>query len=186
MRGCLLLALILTSCSSYHWHQPSQVRAIHVPFVQHDMDGQLTAALVEALAHSGVIMDKDSPLVLEVDLAGQHMNSVGYTYGYDDQGNPTTALYPSEARYHWMCKVALKDTQADIYLAPMQKLDVSVDFDYQTDDMPYNEVQFSVGQLNLREEASASSQVLLCKKMARAITDWLVMHQQILPSKINN
>lgn len=178
LKLCILpiFSFFLASCGSYTWQNKISLRAISVPFIKNDSDGMLTTALIETLGKSGFTLDKRADRVLEVELIEVQAVSVGYNYGYDERARPTADLKATEARVQWTCAVAIKDRESGEYLEKPHKLSVEVDFDFQSDEMPNNDVQFSVSQLNIREEAQTFSQLALKRKMASAISSWLLMH----------
>lgn len=169
----VLGALFLASCHGYVLQQPASSASVEVPFVPGDEEGLMTQEIILALQRSGFQVASPGRFELKLELESKHTRVLGYAYSHDDKGNLTTSLSPNEARINTRYRVSLIDKHLEEVVAGPDLLDTSVDYDHEIEEVPYNSVQASMGQLNVGSEAQIGAQSTLGRKLAKEVALWM-------------
>jgi hypothetical protein len=176
MRVFLALAmacLLLSACQGYVLHENSTSYSLEVPFIPGDEDGLMTQEVILALERSGLNVVREGRYELQMVLEKQNSRTLGFTYVHDDEGNLTSSLGANEERIHCVYLISLVDKHAEEILAGPDRLEVNINYDLEVEEVPYNSVQDSMGQLNIGSEAMASAKAALGRRLAKEVAVWM-------------
>jgi hypothetical protein len=175
----LIVSIILFSCSGYHFNDDTGLAAryasISVPYVNGDLDGSLTAAIVNEFVQAGMFEYRavGGNLILRANLLDYQDDNVGFRYDRKKDGERRKAIIPTETRRNIYVEVTVEDAASkSVVLGPAQ-LSASVVFDH---DYEYarDEVNvFSLGQLSDFNQAVDAAQAPLNQILARKIVDFV-------------
>lgn len=175
----IVTVTLLLSCCGYHFHDnsglSSRYASISVPYVDGDLDGSLTAAIIKEFARAGNFEYRRTggALVLKVSLIDNRDDNIGFRYDRKKDGERRKSIIPTETRRTTFVQVSVQDVASNtIVLGPAQ-LSASVAFDH---DYEYarDEVNvFSLGQLSDFNQAVEAAQTPLNQVLARKIVDYV-------------
>lgn len=174
---CLfLLCLTLFSCG-YRFGQgelSSLYRSISVPYVQGDIDGRFTAALIKAISVSGEFVYKEQgDLTLEVEIIDFRDENIGFRYDKNREGRLTKSIIPTETRLTVIALVRLKETFSGKLVLGPAHLSASVDFDHDYYSSRKGVNVFSLGQLTDFDAARDAVYRPLNSLLAKKIVDYI-------------
>lgn len=183
---CFLL--FLTGCG-YHFEDPDQLGAhfqtISVPYIEGDLDGMLTDALIKAVALSNQFAyAKGGELILEGEITSDQTSHIGWQY----DRSPTTSerqnrLVPNEGRREIALSFSLISARTGKTLYGPIVVKASSDFDFVDSDSlldtsfvtptggRQSTLFFSLGQLDSVEGAKAAVLTPLYQKLAYKIVE---------------
>lgn len=173
-------AMMLFSCCGYHFNDDSGLAAkyttVSIPYVEGDLDGSLTAAIINEFVRDGTFEYRRTggALVVNLNLIDYQNNHVGFRYDRKKDGELRKSVIPTETRRTIYVEINVEDAASkSIVLGPAQ-LSASVVFDH---DYEYarDEVNvFSLGQLSDINQAIEAAQTPLNQVLARKIVDYVV------------
>lgn len=174
----LLVLLFLTGCG-YRWGDggaiPCSYRTVSIPYIEGDMDGQLTAALIQQISESGVLAYQEScgALTLNIEVIDLEDENIGFRYDRKKDGCFTSAIIPDETRLTIIVELTGVETcSGNVIMGPVRiKADVEFDHDYYSSRNAVN--VFSLGQLTDYDEAYDAAQTPLSQRLARKIVDYV-------------
>ncbi|MBA3815094.1 MAG: hypothetical protein H0X29_00950 [Parachlamydiaceae bacterium] len=175
----ILSGAILFSCCGYHFNDNSGLAAkytsISVPYVEGDLDGSLTAAIIHEFVRSGSFEYRRTggALVLKVSIIDDRNDNIGFRYDRKKDGERRRSIIPTETRRISFVEIKVEDTSSSaIVLGPVQiSANVAFDHDYE---YARDEVNvFSLGQLSDFNQAVDAAQAPLNQVLARKIVDYV-------------
>lgn len=177
--------LLLYGCG-YHLGQGDQpFPTISLPYVEQDLDGELTAELTHQLASSGSFSYKHrgGSLILKVELSPKETTQIGYRRDRHKDGTLKKNIVPIEARDTITATVSLiEKSSCKVVFGPI-KITADTDYDFvdqdSLDDLSFfsqngkriTVLDFSLGQLESRGSAQSAAQKPLYRKLAKKIVD---------------
>jgi hypothetical protein len=183
--------MALVSGCGYQWGSGGQFGAIEVPFVQGDVDGSLTCALVHGLAASGrvVAQEKSAQYSLHVAIVDTSSETVGYRRDQQKiSGEIKKNLLAVEARKKIVVEMSLYKTADNTLVYGPVRLEADSDYDYLDGDsiqdlafidtagIQQTVLPFSLGQLESKETAQEATGRPLYKRLVQTMIDALFEH----------
>lgn len=173
-----LLLLALCSCSSYKFGDgglASKYETLSVPFVQGDWDGDLTSALIEQIARSGVYhyQKEGGAVILNVKVTNIWDENIGYRYYRNKEDRLKREIIPTETRINSTAEVSLVESATNAIVLGPVRLTASVDFDHDYYTMRDATNVFSLGQLNDFDSAYDAVYRPLNRALAQKIVDFI-------------
>lgn len=178
LSGCFLCGL-LNSCQGYHFGEdsglPAAYSTISIPYVEGDIDGSLTAAIIKAFVRSGTLEYRQcgGALVLKVRIIDYDDLNIGFRYDRKKSGELRHNIIPTETRRTILVEVVVENSASGCIVLGPVRLSASVDFDH---DYEYarDEVNvFSLGQLSDIDQAIDAVQTPLNQVIANKIVDYV-------------
>lgn len=165
------------------------VSSLSIPYVDGDIDGQLTDELIKAFASSGIFTYRphDGALELRVKIINQDNKTLGWRFNRNKTGKRNKDLISVEGRRHVSAEVTLIDALNDEVLLGPIVVQADLDFDCvepdSLEDLSFidkagkrrTSINFSLGQLDSTEGAYDDSWTPLSRHLARRILD-IVAH----------
>ncbi len=193
---------MLSSCGyRYTDHQEAPIR-IDVPYATGDVEGQLTDALVYALASSGqfeCVREGQGNWSLSAAIVSQSTQPTGYRYGTQGNGKDVTKhLYQVEGRSLLRLKIHLHNRTTGSDLLPPFTITTWLDYDsinegsmkdlFVIDAEGKKEpiLQFSQGQLDSVEGATSDLLATLYRKAAQKVIEAILSSDEIDLSEIDD
>lgn len=175
----LMCACLLPGCCGYQFGQggslPNRYSTISVPYIEGDIDGSLTAAVISDIARSGVFefRKSDGALVLKIKITDLRDDNIGFRYDRKKKGELTHSIIPTETRLTAYAEVVGEDAATGcVVLGPVRVMAfVDFDHDYYSNRDGVN--IFSLGQLNDVDAAYDAAQAPLNQALARKIVDYV-------------
>ncbi len=181
------LLLLFSSCG-YRFDGPSLkdgTATLTIPYVDGDINGQLTDELVRAFASSGCYRYRDSNgrLELRVSLKEKKTDPIGWRRQRKIDGELQKELIDIERRFHLIANVELVDTATEEVLFGPIMISANEDYDYvepeNIRDLSFidsagvrqTSIQFSLGQLDSTEGAYDDAYLPVSRKLAKKIVD---------------
>jgi hypothetical protein len=175
---CGLTCLSLLPSCGYRWEQGTTVvseRSLSIPYVKGDGDGELTTALIGAIARSGIFRysPEGGELILQVTVLDYLSDNVGFCYDSNRKGCLTSSIIPNETRVTAWVELSLSEAATGrVLLGPVRlSADVEFDHDYYSSRNAVN--VFSLGQFTDMDEAYDAAQRPLNRNLAYKIVDYL-------------
>lgn len=178
LAGCCLCASFV-SCCGYHFGQNTGLQAIYstisIPYVEGDVDGSLTAAIIKEFVRSGVFEYRQTggSLLLNISLIDFNDENIGFRYDRRKSGEMRKSIIPTETRRTSVVEVSVENAASGCVVLGPARFSASVDFDH---DYEYarDEVNvFSLGQLSDIDQACDAVQTPLNKVLANKIVDYV-------------
>lgn len=176
----ILSAAMLFSCCGYHFNDDSGLAAsyasISIPYVEGDLDGSLTASIVNEFVRDGSFEYRRTggALVVHLSILDYQNDHAGFRYDRKKDGERRKSIIPTETRRTIYVEINVEDAASkSIVLGPAQ-LSASIVFDH---DYEYarDEVNvFSLGQLSDINQAIEAAQTPLNQILARKIVDYVI------------
>ncbi len=162
-----------------------ETSSLCIPYVNNDMDGQLTDELIKAFSTSGrfIYQTCNAALELNVKIIAQDNKSLGWRYNRTSHGKRNKDLISTEGRRHVDAEVTLIDTMNDEVLLGPIVVGADLDFDYYEPDsirdlsfidsagVKQTSVAFSLGQLDSTEGAYDAAWTPLSRLLSKKILD---------------
>lgn len=169
----------LTSCSYQlgRGDLASSYRTISIPYVEGDMDGDLTAEIIKEISVKGGFryVPCGGDLLLKVELLELRDENIGFRYDRKKKGELRKAIVPAETRFVTIAKVTLLDSSSHQVIRGPVRIRASVDFDHTDYSNRHGVNIFSLGQLNDIDEAYDAALRPLNRHLAENIVDYLMM-----------
>jgi Lipopolysaccharide-assembly len=171
------LVFIFSSCG----YLPGQggildsYQTIFVPFVDGDIDGELTASLVKHFStqSSFTYSSENSDLILKVKVIDFRDENIGFRYDRNKKGHITHSVIPTETRLTMAAEVVVIESSSGKNVLGPVKIAASVDFDHEYYSSRNGVNIFSLGQLSDIDEARDAVMTPLNRKLARKIVEFL-------------
>ncbi len=154
-------------------------QTISIPYVEGDLDGDLTAALVQAISSSGSFEYrlKDGALLLIAKVINFSDVNIGFRYDRHRNGKPSQSIIPDETRLSLTVEISLLEAASGRLLdGPVQLTAyVDADHDYNGNNGPSDSDinKFSLGQLSNADAAFEAAERPLNRAISRKIKDYL-------------
>lgn len=174
------IALFALSACGYYWGQGGEIiskyETISIPYVDGDLDGWLTAAIIkEATIKAGLDYRRDNgDLILRVKLVDLSDENIGFRYDRKKKGNLTHSIIPTETRVIAVVEVLLIEAASDCVLLGPALISASVDFDHDYYSSRNGVNVFSLGQLTDIDEAKDAVRRPLNYALAQKIIDFII------------
>lgn len=193
MKRLLFLLIALSSCN-YRFERGFEGRtALAVPYVQGDVEGQCTGALIGALSRSGAFTyERCGRFSLEVAIQNDDRERIGYRYDRSNNTNKRRRnLIGVEGRRTLCASVTLIDTLTEEIVFGPYTVKAFVDFDYLNENSPEDtsfidkegkrrtSIAYSLGQLDARDFATQDALDPLYQMLAQKIIDGLLAYQAL-------
>lgn len=171
------LILLLTLCASCGYHAgtgglSNQYKTLSIPYVEGDLYGILTDALVEQMAKSGAFVYKreGGELILEVELLSTEEENIGFLYDRERKRRGGRSIIPVETRTIALTRVQLIERcSGKIVYGPVE-IEAFAEFDhnYYFGSDKLNKI--SLGQVTDIDTARDSVRKPLFRELAKKIT----------------
>lgn len=150
-------------------------RTITLPYVEGDLEGYLTAEIVEQLSalSSFYYCRSGGAFILQVKICGVDQYNVGFEYDTDDAGIRTQRIVPNEGRLIAAAEVEVIDAVSGCVVLGPQRIIATVDFDYDPLSTENQLAIFSLGQFAQIDLAEDTAIIPLYRKLARKIVNYL-------------
>ncbi len=131
----LIASLGIISACGYHQGREDvsiSYRTVSIDPIDGDWNGDLTAALVERLAASGIAMYRTSggELILQVKLEDVDEKNIGFRYNQHKDGKIQKSIIPTETRLTAIAQVTLLEAATNAPVLGPVKLKTDVEFDH--------------------------------------------------------
>lgn len=170
------LFLLLTACGYRSGNGESllQQSTINVPYVEGDLRGELTTALIQELTATGKFdyCQSGGELTLQVRLVEVGENNIGFRYYRNRQNRRTHSLIPTETRLNAVAEVTVLDSESQV-VVPAVLITASVDFDHDYYSSRNAVNIYSLGQVSDYDAAYEAAFRPLNQLLARKIADYL-------------
>lgn len=176
-----VMALSFTSCG-YHVGTDNSIQSygtISIPYVENDIDGGVTAALVKEVASNSCLEYRfdGGALTLSANVINCNDLNIGFRYDRHRSGKLQHTLIPDETRLTITVEFSIIEAASEtVLLGPIQlSAYVDLDHDYNADLVPSDKqvnVE-SLGQLTNAEAAFEAAERPLNRAIARKIVDYL-------------
>lgn len=154
----------------------SEAATISIPYVQGDVDGQLTSALIHQVSLSGeyVYQTSGGEYVLEAKIIDDTYENIGFRYDRNRKGCLKHYIIPVEMREGLLIEVqVIASCSGEVLLGPNRLFaDVEYDHDYYSIRNGVN--VFSLGQLTDIDSAEDAAKTPLYRKLAEKVVSWLI------------
>jgi hypothetical protein len=170
---------LLSGCSGYQFGRGgtlvNQYSTISVPYVEGDLDGSMTASIINELARSGCFRFRqcDGDLTLKVKITDLRDENIGFRYDRKKKGELTHSIIPTETRLTAYSEVVVENSRTGCAVLGPVRVRASVDFDHDYYSNRDGVNIFSLGQLNDVDAACDAAQLSLNEALAGKIVDYL-------------
>lgn len=188
--GVIFLCLIVSGCGYRFNESPNSdsKQTLSIPYIPGDVEGQLNAALVEAISQTGhyEYRRNDGVLLLQVAIINDNSERIDFRYDREPSGKREKNLLATANRRSAVAEVTLIDTRSDEILLGPSTVSASADFEYESVDSivdmvyfppkgpPQTVLNFSLGQLDSIEGGHDDSASPLYRHLAQKIADGIV------------
>lgn len=171
------LALLLSSCG----YRPGygsfldRYSTLSVPFVAGDLDGNLTAELVRAVASSLTFdhYSTEGELLLIVKLVDVDDENIGFRYEHLHGKKYKRSIIPVETRMTATAEITLVNAATGCSLISPAKVTAFYDFDHEYNATKHDSNTFSLGQLSDSDAAFAVARMSLNRLLAQKIVEYI-------------
>lgn len=154
----------------------SDAPSISIPYVEGDVDGQLTAALIRSVALSGeyVYRSAGGEYILEARIIDDLYENIGFRYDRTKKNCLKEYIIPVEMREGLLIEIQLVSAcNGQIVLGPNRLYaDIEYDHDYYSIRGGVN--TFSLGQLTDIDSAEDAAKTPLYRVMGEKVASWLI------------
>ncbi|MBA3957550.1 MAG: hypothetical protein H0X51_04030 [Parachlamydiaceae bacterium] len=178
LSALFLISLFLLSSCGYRLGTGGTLathRTITIPYVDGDWDGDLTAAIIQAVSQSGNFQyrPEGGSLTLQASVVDVTDEDIGFRYDRTHSGRVRKSIIPDETRLIMSVDIRLIDNLTGCTLIGPVRItsDVDFDHDYYTTRGSIN--VFSLGQVTDVDEARDAAYTPLNKRMAHKIVDYI-------------
>lgn len=175
----LIVFLFLTGCCCYTFNPTLSLEGgttLSVPYIEGDVDGLMTAALIKEVASSGAYTyrHQGAEWILKVRVIDDSYENIGFRYDRSRKGRLKNWIIPVEMREGILVEVELYAAcPLGLVRGPCQLYaDIEYDHDYYTIRDGVN--VFSLGQLTDIDSAEDAAQTPLYQRLAEKIVSWLL------------
>ncbi|NGX61031.1 MAG: hypothetical protein K940chlam9_00509 [Chlamydiae bacterium] len=162
----------------------NRYQTVCVPFVEGDFKGELTEALVKAIATSTTLglISCGSELRLEVCLFAPEDENIGFAYAPEEDDEEekkkekekfSKIVVSNEARLSLSASFSLIENQTGCLLLGPCRVTSSIDFDFEPDLGNVDFHAFSLGQLEMHNLALEGALTPLYTNLAEKIVDYV-------------
>lgn len=174
---CLLSFCLLSACG-YRWGQGSTIssyRTISIPYVKGDWDGQLTAAVIQAIAESGSLKycSEGGALILKIEIIDTRHEDIGFRYDRKKDGCLRDSIIPDETRAIITVDVSVIEACSGCVVLGPARLFAEMEFDHYYYSNQGKVNVFSLGQFTDYDDARDAVQTPLNRRLALKIADFL-------------
>ena len=174
-----LILLTLTSSCGFHLAssmQPEKAKTVSIPYVEGDSDGQLTAAIIEAVEKQGGLRytKGEGRFTLKVKQVDSSIENIGFRF--DPKHPHHKSLIPSESRNKNLIEVSLIDNASQKTVVGPAYLLVKTDYDHQNYSIDQDNNRFSLGQLSDIDTSSDVLSIPVHRNIARDVAQYLQHH----------
>lgn len=178
-RLLLLIGLLLSGCGCYKLNpilREGKAPTISIPYIQGDLDGQLTAALIREVSTSGAYTYRldGAEWILKARIIDDTYENIGFRYDRSRKGRLKHWVIPVEMREGILIEVEL------LSACPMQvvqgpcNLYASIEYDHDYYTIRDGVNVFSLGQLTDIDSAEDAAKKPLYQKLAEKVVSWLL------------
>jgi hypothetical protein len=153
----------------------SQYTSISVPYVEGDIDGDLTAAIIKQVTRSGAFQYKanNGDLTLIAKIIDLSDENIGFRYYRKKDDHLTRSLIPVETRLNIIVELSVIETASGkVVLSPV-KLSANMDCDHEYNSSRHEVNEFSLGQLSDYDAAFEAVRTPLNRAIAQKIVDYI-------------
>lgn len=163
----------LTSCS---YQLPSSINKtsliIHIPEIENDNLDTIRSAVIRSLAQHNILtslVNNCSTHQLCISLVDYNSENIGFSYSPTENLTPKKDIFlvSNEGRLSIKAKVLLKNQHNQIILKTLCQEDTS--FDFEPDLAKTSTHNFSLGQMNMYDEAKNIAETVLFEKLGSTI-----------------
>jgi hypothetical protein len=174
---CVFSLCLFAGCG-YQWGQGgtiSSYRTISIPYVKGDWDGDLTAALIQAVSESGSLSyrSKGGALILKVEIIDERHEDVGFRYDRKKNGHIRDSVIPDETRAIMYVDVTLLEAFSGCVVLGPARLSAEMEFDHYYYSNQGRVNIFSLGQFTDYDDARDAAQRPLNRRLALKIVDYI-------------
>lgn len=167
----------LTACG-YHFApnlDSSEKETISVPYVEGDLTGELTAALVRQVSTSGIYGYSPSGgnYILAVKILDFRDQNIGFRYDQNEDNERLNTLIPSETRLGVLVEILLiNGATGEICIGPA-RISANAEFDHNYYSSRDEQNVKSLGQLTDIDDARDAAKQPLYQSLAQKIVDYI-------------
>jgi len=154
-----------------------EYRTISIPYIEGDLHGELTAAVVREIAAASPFQyrSEGGDLQLIVKIIDIDDTNIGFRYDCKHNHKHSKSIIPSETRLSIVVEITLINAATDIAVFSPVRLMASIDLDH---DYNYSLrsrgiVHFSLGQLTDADDSFEAAHTPLYLAIAQKITDYI-------------
>lgn len=172
MKKALIALLLLCSCGYRFERDQLLPRTLSVPFAEEDVDGDLTAAVIQQISSSGVFAyrKEGGSVLLKIKIVDLRDENIGFRYYRNKEGKLKKDLIPTETRVAVSAEVTLVEAGSCTPILGPALISAGLDFDH---DFYSSDTTFSLGQLNDFDSAYDAVTHPLNKVLAQKIVDFV-------------
>jgi outer membrane lipopolysaccharide assembly protein LptE/RlpB len=183
MRRWIFLLLALSGCG-FHFGQGKLTTKYHtlsVPYVQGDLNGELTAELAKEISRSGGFHYKTSggELTLLIEIVSKESERIGYRFDREKR-KKSKRLVPSEGRLRAVASVTVVEAGSGSIVLGPSRVEVWTDYDHDyfgsTEELmgaTRRTADTSLGQLDDLDTAERMAETPLNRVLAKRIVNLL-------------
>lgn len=152
----------------------SSYKTVSVPYIQGDVTGALTTAVIDEISSLGSTAYVLSSADLELKMEVKESRSENTGYQFPKDVSEDNRLVASQKREEMLLSIELVDTRTGEALFPTHYLTAGTEYSF----LPIgraeeNILQFSLGQLDSQEGAMDFSSLNLNQQMAQKVVEYL-------------
>jgi hypothetical protein len=168
------LILLLCSCTGYKAGFGGLVdryNNISVPYIKDDLEGKLTEAVIKEIVSEGSLhyAMNGGDLVLEAEIVEIEDDNIDFRYDRDSEGAVLKKVIPTENRLTAKVKMSLMERTSGKCVWGPVFVSAHVGYDYDFNSLQSAEMTFSMGQLDVIENARDAAYKPLYKQLAEKI-----------------
>lgn len=175
-------SIMLTACNGYRWNLDNDdsvltgYHTITVPYVEGDIDGSITSAIIKQITSSGAFeyRREGGSIILQVVVLDYLNENIGFRYDRNSHNKIIKSTIPVETRTKIITEVRVVEAVSGRILLGPAKICASVEFDHDYYSSRNGINIFSLGQLSDIDEAQDAVQVPLDEKLAQKISSYLM------------
>lgn len=174
----IALFFLCMSCG-YHFglgELSKNYRTVSVPYVEGDLDGSLTAAIVRELTTSGVFnyCYEGGDLNLIVKVIEFSDENIGFRYDVNKKGKVVDSVIPVETRITAIVEIMVVDSASGDVLRGPVRITAEEEFDHDYYESHSKVNVFSLGQLSDYDAARDAVSAPLYEVIARKVRDYII------------
>lgn len=154
----------------------NEAPTISIPYVEGDLDGQLTAALIRQISLSGEFVYRTcgGEYVLEARIIDETYENVGFRYDRTREDCLKHYIIPVEMREGILVEVqVVAFCSGEVILGP-NRLYADLDYDHDYYTIRHGVNVFSLGQLTDIDSAEDAAKTTLYQRLAEKVVSWLI------------
>ena len=179
MRRILLVAAALLSGCGYALNTApflGNAPTISIPYVEGDVDGKLTAALIQEVSLSGEYKYQSScgQWSLEARIIDDSYENIGFRYDRSKKGKLKHYIIPVELREAVVLEVQLISLCTREVVKGPSRIRADLDYDHDFYKIRDGVNIFSLGQLTDIDSAEDAAKTPLYQRLAEKVVSWLI------------